>query len=195
MILACQKLLGQITKVLGLRRPHPPYVGKNSQIITYFFSEAFPYGELVIWRPFHLTVSLMSFISHFSSDMDKKALLREKITTREEAYKNMQQARKFSTEELQAKIKNPDMETFLNDISSDRLSQSAVLVSRFVPKFCTRSMLRFLQQKCWYIIFRCAVIISICHHVIISTCQHVNMSTCHHVIMSSFQDVNNFVEP
>ena len=41
MILACQKLLGQITKVLGMRRP-PPYVEKNSQIIPYFFSDAFP---------------------------------------------------------------------------------------------------------------------------------------------------------
>ena len=37
MILACQKLLGQITKVLGLRRPPPPPVGKNSQIFPYFF--------------------------------------------------------------------------------------------------------------------------------------------------------------
>ena len=42
MILACQKLLGQIIKVLGLRRPLPPYVGKNSQIIPYLFSEVFP---------------------------------------------------------------------------------------------------------------------------------------------------------
>ena len=42
MILACQKLLGQITKVLGMRRPHPPYVGKNSQIIPYFFYGGFP---------------------------------------------------------------------------------------------------------------------------------------------------------
>ena len=158
-------------KSFGNEKTPPPLCWEKFPNNPVFFSEAFPYGELVIWRPFHLTVSLMSFISHFSSDMDKKALLREKITTREEAYKNMQQARKFSTEELQAKIKNPDMETFLNDISSDRLSQSAVLVSRFVPKFCTRSMLRFLQQKCWYIIFRCAVIISICHHVIISRCQ------------------------
>ena len=40
MILACQKLLGQITKVLGLRRPPSPYVGKNSQIIAYFFLRA-----------------------------------------------------------------------------------------------------------------------------------------------------------
>ena len=33
----------RITKVLGMRRPPPPYVGKNSQIIPYFFSDAFPY--------------------------------------------------------------------------------------------------------------------------------------------------------
>ena len=31
----------RITKVLGMRRP-PPHVGKNSQIIPYFFSDAFP---------------------------------------------------------------------------------------------------------------------------------------------------------
>ena len=37
MILACQKLLDQITKVLGLRIPLPLNVGKNSQIIPYFF--------------------------------------------------------------------------------------------------------------------------------------------------------------
>ena len=63
------------------------------------------------------------------SDMDKK--LREKIKTRQEAYKNMELARKFSTEQLQAKIEETDMKTFLNDISSDRLSQSAVLASSF----------------------------------------------------------------
>ena len=40
----------RITKVLGMRGP-PPYVGKNSQIIPYFFPEAFPY--IVFRRMLH----------------------------------------------------------------------------------------------------------------------------------------------
>ena len=38
MILACQKLPGKIIKVLGLRRPLRPHVGKNSQKIPFFLS-------------------------------------------------------------------------------------------------------------------------------------------------------------
>ena len=71
MILACQKLLGQITKVLGLRRPLPPYVGKNSQIIPYFFSDAFPnllmqlsFSSLPIFNAHTLT-------EHFSGKLIK----------------------------------------------------------------------------------------------------------------------------
>ena len=79
------------------------------------------------------------------SDMDKK--LREKIKTRQEAYKNMELARKFSTEQLQAKIEETDMKTFLNDISSDRLSQSAALASRFFPKFRPRRVEMFCNKK------------------------------------------------
>ena len=41
MILACQKLLGQITKVLGFGET-PPLYGKNSQKIPYFFSYRLP---------------------------------------------------------------------------------------------------------------------------------------------------------
>ena len=37
MILACQKLLGQITKVLGFGETLPPPYGKNSQKVPYFF--------------------------------------------------------------------------------------------------------------------------------------------------------------
>ena len=54
----------RITKVLGMRRP-PPYVGKNSQIIPYFFSDAFPKGKwsnLVI----HSTSFLIFPIAHHS---------------------------------------------------------------------------------------------------------------------------------
>ena len=40
----------RITKVLGLRRP-PPYVGKNSQIIPYFFSDAFPKEPIYVQLP------------------------------------------------------------------------------------------------------------------------------------------------
>ena len=37
MILACQKLLGQITKVLGLRRTPPPRMGKTPKKSRIFF--------------------------------------------------------------------------------------------------------------------------------------------------------------
>ena len=46
-----------------------------------------------------------------SDNMDKK--LREKIKIRQEAHKNMEHVRKFSTEQLQAKIEEPDMKLFL----------------------------------------------------------------------------------
>jgi hypothetical protein len=42
-----------------------------------------------------------------------------------EAYKNMEEVRKYSTEDLQAKIEETSMVTFLNSICSDRLSQLA----------------------------------------------------------------------
>ena len=54
-----------------------------------------------------------------SDNMDKK--LREKIKIRQEAHKNMEHVRKFSTEQLQAKIEEPDMKLFLNDISSGKV--------------------------------------------------------------------------
>ena len=69
-------------------------------------------------------------------EMEKK--LQEKIKTRKEAYENMKQVKKVSLEQLQAKIEDKEMTAFLNDISSDRLSQSAVLAGGFVPKFRRR---------------------------------------------------------
>ena len=58
-----------------------------------------------------------------SDNMDKK--LREKIKIRQEAHKNMEHVRKFSTEQLQAKIEEPDMKLFLNDISSGKVKGTA----------------------------------------------------------------------
>ena len=64
-----------------------------------------------------MIVSLVSFyictclISTMNDNMDKK--LREKIKIRQEAHKNMEHVRKFSTEQLQAKIEEPDMKLFL----------------------------------------------------------------------------------
>ena len=60
-----------------------------------------------------------------SASISEKALLEEKIKTKVEAYKNMEDVRKYSTEDLQAKIREPSMVTFLNNISRDRLSQLA----------------------------------------------------------------------
>ena len=37
MILACQKLLGQITKVLGFRRTPPPHMGKTPKKSRIYF--------------------------------------------------------------------------------------------------------------------------------------------------------------
>ena len=58
-------------------------------------------------------------------DSIRKKALEEKIRIKMEAYKNMEEVRKYSTEDLQAKIKETSMVTFLNSISSDRLSQLA----------------------------------------------------------------------
>ena len=44
MILACQKLLGQITKNWDSGRP-PPLYRKNSQIIPYFSFDGLPYED------------------------------------------------------------------------------------------------------------------------------------------------------
>ena len=55
--------------------------------------------------------------------MDKK--LRKKIETRQEAHKNMEQARKLSSEQLQAKLGESDMKLFLNDISSGKIKGTA----------------------------------------------------------------------
>ena len=43
MNLAYKKILGKFTKVLGFGKTPPPHVGKNSQIISFFFSENVPY--------------------------------------------------------------------------------------------------------------------------------------------------------
>ena len=42
MILACQKLLGQITKVLGMRGTLPPRMGKTPKKTRIFFSDRLP---------------------------------------------------------------------------------------------------------------------------------------------------------
>ena len=42
MNLAYKKILGQFTKVLGIGKTLPPHVGKNSQIMSYFFPENVP---------------------------------------------------------------------------------------------------------------------------------------------------------
>ena len=41
MNLAYKKILGKFTKVLGFGKT-PPHVGKNSQIISFFFFESVP---------------------------------------------------------------------------------------------------------------------------------------------------------
>ena len=43
MNLAHKKILGKFTKVLGFGKTSPPHVGKNSQIISFFFFESVPY--------------------------------------------------------------------------------------------------------------------------------------------------------
>ena len=59
------------------------------------------------------------------ADSIRKKALEEKIRIKTEAYKNMEQVRKYSTEDLQAKIKETSMVTFLNSICSARMSQLA----------------------------------------------------------------------
>ena len=40
-----QKILGKFTKVLGFGKTPPPHVGKNSQIISFFFFDSVPNEE------------------------------------------------------------------------------------------------------------------------------------------------------
>ena len=69
-------------------------------------------------------MSYTYLISAMGDSIRKKAL-EDKIRIKMEAYKNMEEVRKYSTEDLQAKIKETSMVTFLNSICSDRLSQLA----------------------------------------------------------------------
>ena len=55
MNLAYKKILGKFTKVLGFGKT-PPHVGKNSQIMSYFFSESVPYLVLSKEKAKHLNV-------------------------------------------------------------------------------------------------------------------------------------------
>ena len=49
--LAYKKILGKFTKVLGFRKTPPPHVGKNSQIISFFFVESIPNAKwgIILW--------------------------------------------------------------------------------------------------------------------------------------------------
>ena len=59
MNLAYKKILGKFTKVLGFGKT-PPHVGKNSQIISFFFSENVPKWELNIVIDSHDGKNLLS---------------------------------------------------------------------------------------------------------------------------------------
>ena len=59
--LAYKKILGKFTKVLGFGKT-PPHVGKNSQIISFFFFESVPYFKLIMLHPLPIAKGLISMI-------------------------------------------------------------------------------------------------------------------------------------
>ena len=67
MNLAYKKILGKFTKVLGFGKT-PPHVGKNSQIISFFFSENVPYvlGLIVSLPPLPLKTRNLSKRKNYS---------------------------------------------------------------------------------------------------------------------------------
>ena len=65
-------------------------------------------------------MSYTYLISAMGDSIRKKAL-EDKIRIKMEAYKNMEEVRKYSTEDLQAKIKETSMVTFLNSLYSGKV--------------------------------------------------------------------------
>ena len=66
MNLAYKKILGKFTKVLGFGKT-PPHVGKNSQIISFFFFESVPYFHIRYYASAQTELNVRSLIIFVSN--------------------------------------------------------------------------------------------------------------------------------